>query len=53
MKNTMTGMKNTLEGINNRLDDTEEKISDRKTEEWKSPNQNSKREKEFFKMRIV
>ena len=42
-------MKNTLEGINSRLHNTEEGSAIWKADQWKSPKQNSKKEKRIFK----
>ena len=51
MKATITEVKNTLKGTNSRLDEAEDRISNLKDK--KAPDQKSKQEKEFKKMRIV
>lgn len=49
MKNTITEVKNALEGINSRLDEVEIESVIWKTREQKTPNRNSKKEKESKK----
>ena len=49
MKDSVTKRKNTLEGMRSRISDIEEGLSDVEDRMLKSPNQNTKKEKQIFK----